>query len=812
MARSTLSLCLIARDEEDFLPGCLASVKGVVDQLVVVDTGSQDDTIALATAAGAQVVHSPWQDDFALARNAALAAATGDYVLILDADERLGPGAAEALRQAVDSGVVDCGMLPLHNASRLDASLVEVASGAARIGEPVLLPRLLRRSPGLRYEGAVHESVAGWLTAEPRQVVRIGAPLVHYGYVPEISLARDKDRRNLALLEKRCAASPHDAVARGYLARELLRAGQEERALDEGHIGWVALGEALAGDGPRPAFVSLASLLAHTHIRRRELDSATAVLGQAELWGARHPNLDLLQGWVAESRATGDTAADRARLESARCSYDACLAASGQVYAEEPMPGATGFTARTRLGTVLLRLGEADGALAEFEQALAEEPGHLEALLGQAEALIDLGRADQALGLLEPALQTGGPDAWTLAARAAASVGAESDAGTLLERAITLSEEGFIAPHRRVQLLSLRSLNGLLTGRPVGGPDWAGLLGAIAGRQPAQDHPLLGGVPPEGQVEALVERWLAMGRADLLEPFLEPRADSLVPRLTARATAALTALGVDVTDDGEPEFVFIGGAGRSGTTLLRAMLDAHPRVSCGPELKLVPAICTLRDQWWQAMGHDLSAAGVDESKLDAAVKAFVSTLLQAMVPDPSGVRIAEKTPHNLLHMAMLGRLFPRARFVHIVRDGRAVAASLVRQAWADPATGQPVWYCQDAASGARYWSQVVGTVREQAAEVPGRYLELRYEDLVRAPRGTMARLLAFLGEAWDEAVLRHHDQVRISSLESSSAAVAQPIATAAVDRWREELAPEELAAIGREAGALLHEWEVQDRG
>ncbi len=811
MAAPTLSLCLIARDEEQFLPACLASVAGVVDQIVVVDTGSTDQTVALAEQAGATVVHRAWDDDFSAARNASLAAATSDWVLVLDADEQLAPGAGEALLRALVGAPFDCGMLPLHNAAALDARPVDVVAGAARHGEAVHLPRLLRRTPDLRFTGAVHETVSSWLTTGQRRTGTVDAAIVHYGYVPEIREARDKDKRNLRLLEKRCADEPGDPVARGYLARELLRAGQVERALDEARLGWQAVAEALDAGGPRPAFVSLASLLAHTHITRGELAEATGVLNQAAAWGAAHPNLDLLQGWASEARAVGDTPQDRTRLESARCSYEACLAADGQASSEELMPGATSWTAQTRLGTVLLRLGLAEQALAAFEEAVSQAPDHLEAVLGVGEALLDLDQTEAALKTLEPTLQHPVPDGWTLAARAAAKLGAEGDAGALLKRGVALSAEGFVGPHRRQQLLELRCLQGLLSGRPLAGPGWAGLIGAVAGRQPAEDHALKGQVPPEGQVEALVERWLATGRTDLLEPMLEARADSLIPGLKRQVVGALQALGIDVADDGEPEFVFIGGAGRSGTTLLRAMLDAHPRMACGPELKLVPAICSLRDQWWGAMGHDLLAAGLDESKLDAAVRSFVATLLEGMVPDPSAVRIAEKTPHNLLHMAMLGRLFPRARFVHVVRDGRAVAASLVRQAWVDPASGEPIWYCKDPASGARYWSQVVTTVREQASQVPGRYLELRYEDLVQQPRQTLQRLLAFLGEAWDERVLAHHDDVRVSPLESSSAAVARAVHTDALERWRSELQPEDLVAIGREAGGLLQEWMDSDR-
>ncbi|MCB9689969.1 MAG: sulfotransferase [Alphaproteobacteria bacterium] len=95
------------------------------------------------------------------------------------------------------------------------------------------------------------------------------------------------------------------------------------------------------------------------------------------------------------------------------------------------------------------------------------------------------------------------------------------------------------------------------------------------------------------------------------------------------------------------------------------------------------------------------------------------------------MRVAEHTPHNVLHAAWLGRLFPRARFVHLIRDH------------ADP----------DADADALYRATVVSAAREQAEAIPGRYLEVRQEDLEAAPRATMAQVLAFLGEPWDDAVL-----------------------------------------------------------
>src|SRR4051812_36264465 len=87
-----VSLAVIARDEEAMLPDCLASARDAVDEMVVLDTGSRDATRELARRAGARVVEIPWPDDFAAARNAAVLETRGDWVLMLDADERLAPG------------------------------------------------------------------------------------------------------------------------------------------------------------------------------------------------------------------------------------------------------------------------------------------------------------------------------------------------------------------------------------------------------------------------------------------------------------------------------------------------------------------------------------------------------------------------------------------------------------------------------------------------------------------------------------------------------------------------------------------------
>ena len=166
----SVSLCVIAKDEARVLPDMFRSVSGVVDEIVFVDTGSIDNSVAIARAVGAKVVHYEWNDDFAAARNRALEASSGDWVLVLDCDERLAPGAGAVIRQAVDEEGFELGMLPLYNATRSDASPEEILSGVACDEAPTLLPRLLRRDPDLRWTGRVHESVSEWVTSHNKRI------------------------------------------------------------------------------------------------------------------------------------------------------------------------------------------------------------------------------------------------------------------------------------------------------------------------------------------------------------------------------------------------------------------------------------------------------------------------------------------------------------------------------------------------------------------------------------------------------------------------------------------------------------------
>ncbi len=464
MIRHRLTLCVIARDEAHALPACLASARDAVDDMVVVDTGSRDATDDVARELGARVVLHDWQDDFAAARNAAIGEVEDGYLLILDADELLVAGAGEVIRASLQEDDFDIGVLPLHHADTPHAPPEQVLAGTRRLGDPVLLPRLLRRTPELRFEGRVHESVGSWARGRPTRT--IDAPIVHYGACPEVRAALGKDARNLRLLELRAEAEPDEPAVRAYLARELQRAGRREEALRESLAGWQALLHAREqGDRAQDPVLPV-SVHAHLLLEAGRLAELVRVLQDAAEAGWEHPNLWFLAGVAAEqlalqSRAEADFPGEADLLGEAAACYYRCLGEPTRPLPGEPIPGSRGWQAWTRLGTVDLRRGRGAEAERAFRAALAERPELIEARLGQAEAQILRDQPEGALGLLEPLTAEGDPDAWLLSALAALALGRHDEAMVLGRRAIELTAtRGLCAPHRDSILRELESALG----------------------------------------------------------------------------------------------------------------------------------------------------------------------------------------------------------------------------------------------------------------------------------------------------------------------------------------------------------------
>jgi tetratricopeptide (TPR) repeat protein len=217
-----LSLCMIVRDEAQLLPGCLKSVRGVVDEIVAVDTGSSDATPEIVRAHGGLLLRHEWREDFSAARNVSLDAATGDWILWMDADERLRPEEHARLRRLIEGN------------SSADAFFVPIRSETPTGAQVTRAHRLFRNHRGIRFSGRIHEQVSpSFARVRAREGPCADFTIDHLGYNFSADKLRSKYERNLRLLNAAKRQNPRDAYVRFCLAQALMLLGHEADAEKE---------------------------------------------------------------------------------------------------------------------------------------------------------------------------------------------------------------------------------------------------------------------------------------------------------------------------------------------------------------------------------------------------------------------------------------------------------------------------------------------------------------------------------------------------------------------------------------------------
>ncbi len=215
--------------------------------------------------------------------------------------------------------------------------------------------------------------------------------------------------------------------------------------------------------------------------------------------------------------------------------------------------------------------------------------------------------------------------------------------------------------------------------------------------------------------------------------------------------------------------VFAGGCPRSGLTLLRRLIEPHRQVHCGPETGLPPSIA----MQWQNFARELGPLHARDFDLGAEdMRRAMADLLTGMISVPLDAPdidvLVEKTTLNVAAFAPLGRLLPKARFIHVVRDGRDVANSLLARDWRDP-QGRPFPHVSDPQAALKYWTDLTGIGLAAERSLTGRIVRLRYEDLATRPRATITGLMRFLGLKFEPAQLHFATrQVALHGLERDS--------------------------------------------
>ncbi|MCH8268977.1 MAG: glycosyltransferase family 2 protein, partial [Acidobacteria bacterium] len=222
--KPTLSLSMIVKDAEAELPACLESVRGVVEEIVVADTGSTDATVEVARRYGAQVFSIPWEQDFARARNLALEQVQTDWVLMLDADEQLDPAAGRLLPALLEQTGADGYQVTIRNylwslservwdrpAKPNDSSLPAARKYPGYVEHENV--RLFRRHPDIYFVGRVHETVGSRILETRKTLGHASFLIHHFGLAADAEIRARKNRLYRDMGRQKVREMPENAQA-----------------------------------------------------------------------------------------------------------------------------------------------------------------------------------------------------------------------------------------------------------------------------------------------------------------------------------------------------------------------------------------------------------------------------------------------------------------------------------------------------------------------------------------------------------------------------------------------------------------------
>ncbi|NDY43061.1 tetratricopeptide repeat protein, partial [Dissulfurirhabdus thermomarina] len=373
-----LSACLIAKDEEAYLPACLEALAAFVDEIVVADTGSTDRTPDIARRLARKVLEVPWAGDFSQARNASLAAASGRWILVVDADEVIHPRDGARLRRFLPAAPERAYSLLTRNYTR-EVGIVGWTADDGRYPDlnpdrfgywPSIKVRLFRNLPEIRFEGRVHELVEPALDRMGAAYPVLDVPVHHFGPLAG-KVLREKEEHYLELGMEKLAERPDDPKAHfelGSQAFRLERYGEAERLLRE----------CLRLD---PAYPEARRTLCSCLLKRRAFAEALEVAEGAPEEVAADPHFLNLLGVCHVSLGRFDEG-ERAYLRALERRPDLAIA-------------------MMNLGRLMEARQDFEAAAGWYRKVLDVSPAHHEARYRMAKAHIALGRLREGLLLFQ---------------------------------------------------------------------------------------------------------------------------------------------------------------------------------------------------------------------------------------------------------------------------------------------------------------------------------------------------------------------------------------------------------------------------
>ncbi len=380
-----VSLCMIVKDEERFLPQCLASIKDYVDEIIVADTGSSDRTIEIARSFGATVIERPWRNDFSWARNESLALATKRWILFMDADEELMESSRSQLLALKD--------LPAHEMALWVRiyNRTDDYRGSGDVSHALI--RIFPNDERIRFRGSIHEYPALTGAVNSIEAVASDIAIVHHGYVQDVVNLRNKGARNREILEAATQAEPdnpyhwYNLGTTAYLTQdyELARSSLEKM-------------RELVGEGSRAFMPNGLALLADLYTDRFSDAVRGEMLSRESLKRSPH--------YANAHMMLGKTLVAQGRLTEARQAFLAAIDdgayAKNQFIVDDQV---SVWKAQSEMGSSYAGEGNDLKALEWFEKGLANAPSVEPLMINRGKALERLGRLDESYAAYKKAYQ-----------------------------------------------------------------------------------------------------------------------------------------------------------------------------------------------------------------------------------------------------------------------------------------------------------------------------------------------------------------------------------------------------------------------
>lgn len=918
-----LSGCVIAKDEEKTIKKCLKSLLDICDEVIYVDTGSKDNTLAIAKEMGVKIYTYKWNNDFSAARNFTISKASGDWIVFLDADEYFKDSKRESYENII------------KQAKKFDGIYVNIINlnDNGQVAFSNINTRIFKNSKAIRYKGVIHEDLVK--NGKSLKILDGSKQLeiIHTGYTKETKNEKNKSERNINLLRQAEKNNPNNPLIPYYLSTEYSAKGEFQKQIDYakqsielGRIGddtldylpylslirgYVGLKEQIENDKDKkqklrniiryyiekffkkfpdnPELNFFKGLINFEEYRYSEslnnfsqaLDSNEKIESKTKMLDSGFkmmPEIYKYKGLIYSLMKDYETAVymftkslqfnpnqsfvlkkllkllteesetDTIRFlnkiynlkdkDSIQMLIDASSDVNNRILIAYYQKKLTELVGKKEYSVFYLLLcGEYNKTLSYLLKNYEKDENLyylliVNIILKRDKNLYDkykdnlTNESQKIVGCFlkeSQELKQDNIKEYKIILDTLIRIDATKTTDSFLSLAEKFSCNlgliiGDVFYKNNKYKEAIRYYQSALTHTVIDGEGYIKLGKAYYYNNDYENSflNLLKAIESGEQNNEIFEYLIFqldylrnrdklklnkllnnIDKTNYREIILDKISSS--KKRTITSTHSNTTIG---SNQSSP--IFIGGAGRSGTTLLRVMLNAHPNLCAGPEFKMLQPLSGIYNQMI-SLKDIRQAYNLNKNDINQSFASFISSFFQKFKKDNSAKRIVEKTPHNVLIMKELVSIFPNAKFVNVIRDGRDVTSSLVTMNWRD-FEGKPLPYVQNIEKATKYWSQVIVKSIQDSKHplLKGRVKLIKYEDLIKNPEKVMKNVLDFLDEPWVEQVLSYNSIDRgYEPNESSTDQVSKGLYSKSIHRWKKDLTKDDKETFKEIAGKLL---------